>query len=264
MYFVATLIILFIYRRGIGWLDNPSWSIQKKLGLKNSIRLKLWRPPEPVKLSPHWKIRLYLEGAVIVSVITEMLSLIIYPPAWTKGIAYFLLVARQTPNGAHITSYVLVFVLVLIASLKFDDSLKALFFGGLMVFVHEGLWFPFYYLTNWGFVNALEDLAFFLWILSLYWVATKFYRLKINKVGVVVFLGYLIGWLSIGFPVTVKNVSKFAVGYQTPYYNSFFVNSIETVSWILIFAVFVWSLKENEGDWPQVKDFLRSIKKRFV
>lgn len=193
-----------------------------------------------------------------------MLSLIIYPPAWTKGIAYFLLVARQTPNGAHITSYVLVFVLVLIASLKFDDSLKALFFGGLMVFVHEGLWFPFYYLTNWGFVNALEDLAFFLWILSLYWVATKFYRLKINKVGVVVFLGYLIGWLSIGFPVTVKNVSKFAVGYQTPYYNSFFVNSIETVSWILIFAVFVWSLKENEGDWPQVKDFLRSIKKRFV
>lgn len=267
-YSLATGLLLFMYLKFIPWMDDPSFSVLQKLGiyrvpaLKRSVRtLSLkWNPTGVLRfpefgLIPHWKLRLMLEASVIVIVVTDMLSILIYPPLWKAGLVNAIFTFRQVPNGAHTTSYLLVFVIVMLASLKWNDSLKALLYGGLMVFTHEGIWFPFYYISNWGSLNIPLDLAFIAWIGSMAYVARKKYHLKVWKGGLWMFFGYLLSWFSLGFPITVKNISKEAVFYQTQWYGNFYAEANEVVSWMVITGVFVYSLKLNGTGW-KVKEIL--------
>jgi hypothetical protein len=181
---------------------------------------------------------------------------VIYPPAWSNGILYFIFQSRQTPNGAHITSYALVCVLVIIGFFKWNDVLKSLVFGGSMAFYHEGLWFIPYYASNWGSLNYLLDFAFFVWIASIGLVSWKVYRIKISRTGLLMFGGFLLSWFVSGFDVTVKNISSVGVFYQTQFYESFTANANETMSWILMFAVFVYSLWKLNGKGWKVREIL--------
>lgn len=248
-YALAAPILILFYFKVVGWFDSPSFSFLRGKGhteiisFKSSLRhLRIvWRP---ITLAPHFKLRLYVEAAVIVIVSTDILSIIIFPPAYAHGWLYALLEYRQTPNGAHGSSYVLVLLLVLIASIKWDDALKGIIYGGLMVFIHEGMWFPFYYITNWGDLNFPLDGAFILWLLSMFYIATRKYHIVISKKSLIPYLALLLGWFSVGFPVTVRNVSR--VYFETQWYGDIWVEGIEVVSWMIVFVIFLWNLKLNE------------------
>lgn len=246
VYLLASAFILLFWFKILPWIDGES-----KI---KSVTEGGWVGYYLVKRKKHFKVRLWLEAITLVIFVTYFLSLVIYPPAWSKGIEYFVFVARQTPNGAHITSYALVCVTVILGFLKWNDVLKALVFGGSMAFYHEGLWFPFYYLSNWGSVNFPLDFAFAVWITSIGLVAVKKYHFRIWKTGLAMFFGYLLSWFASGFHVTVKNVSSVGLFYQTPYYGQFYAEANETVSWILMFSVFAVSLIWLNGKGWKVRE----------
>lgn len=248
-YALGGLVMLILFFRFIPWLDSPSWSILKKLRLQNYG-----------VVTEHFKIRMYLEGAVVVVAVTDILSLVVYPPAWKNGVEYFVLVSRQIPNGAHISSYVMILVLIVCASVKFDDALKGIIYGGFAVFIHEGMWFPFYYASNWGALNYELDAGFVAWIVCIAIIARKKYGIKVHREGWFIYTGFLIAWFSTGFDITVKNVDK--VFFKTPFYLSFSANATEVVSWSIVFIWFMWGLfgTLNGGGWKLLDNYANLFK----
>lgn len=249
VYAIGTVCLLIFYLKIIPWMDSPGWSVLLKLKVRRIPQglFHFWKL-QPVALQKaHIKLRLFLEASVVVIILTDILSELIYPPLWKEGIVDAIFVFRQIPNGAHVTSYMTVFVIVILASMRWDDSLKALLYGGLMVFVHEGLWFPFYYASNWGSLNIPLDIAFAVWIGAMGYVGWKKYHMKVWWSGVGIYFGFLMSWFSLGFPITVKNISYQAIFYKTQWYGNFQAESNEVVSWLLIFSVFVYGLVKLNG-----------------
>jgi hypothetical protein len=164
------------------------------------------------------------------------------------------------PNGAHITSYLSVMVIMLFVSWKTKDTILGVLSGCLLVGVHEGFWMLFYYSAYGQYVNAsmitnlLKDfpiftsmIVFFVYAFTKY--PFNYWKIKEFKIPILIYLAYLILWFFVphminsyyGFlPIRTANLPNSVITTtqwnETKYFWNPYVNTIEVISWLMLCA----------------------------
>lgn len=202
------------------------------------------------------------------------------PLSW-NGFVYDLIYARANgaPNGAHILSYLGLPIFGLVVCYKFqwrpwkksEDVLgdpfqgmaAAAFLGG----VHEAIWITLYYLAyaddlSWSILpEVLRDVAFVAMILlfiGAFWkIPNRKFPMSIFAKPILLYTGFCLAWFFLPylfgfpfFPITTINNPRFGSGlYQeTPWYSLWWVNSIEVISWVMLYVSFVWVVVKYKNE----------------
>lgn len=118
-----------------------------------------------------------------------------------------------------------------------------------MDFIHELIWcsinifvygkqinFTYLFLTQFSYIEAVIILTILLFKLKSNWISFRAFGLS-----QLIQIPYYYYWVSVGFPITVMNITKTTYE-QTQFFNSLFVNEIEVCSWLLIFSIFALNL----------------------
>ncbi len=165
----------------------------------------------------------------------------------------FFLRTQDNVNGAHYFDYLMIPIMYFIALFLFDfDGFYSALTAGFLAFVHESIWFVFYYLTYGQYFNSNEaiwDFSFIIFISTVAFIYVKKYpsriKTKVFGLGVACYVLFLELWYSQGFKVTVinntsiGNVKNFL---STVWYWDKSTNEFEVFSWIIIFCVFLLNL----------------------
>lgn len=174
------------------------------------------------------------------------------PLSWS-GLKYDFLFARSgnTPDGAHLASYLPIPALGLYVAWKFRNDLLldcylGLLVAALAVAIHEGLWIVFYYAfyaqyLSWGvFDNVIKD-VFFCVMLYLFVLTYRRYPfqkipLKAFKWPTVIYLGFLFVWAAFGFHITTINNFVYGKGVYgiTQWWGDPSTNFFEVASWDIL------------------------------
>lgn len=166
------------------------------------------------------------------------------PKEWNLNYIVYMLRIGNTLNGAHESTYLTVPLLCFLTFLVTKDEFFSLLYGALMVSIHEGLWFVCYFFSYPIAQASLDEnvyIPFIILISSFFITFVVVYRQYLRKefiLPILVYIGYLIWWETLGFPITVTSnnfVSKTTFA-QTVWYHVLWVNQVEDWSWFIIFA----------------------------
>lgn len=116
----------------------------------------------------------------------------------------------------------------------YRDVFRGAFVTGVLVALHEGLWYFSYFAAHTARVDAV--VLYYYWpflfllaaMLAMYFINVRALpRTKLAEVLVVLVVYYIL-WLAAGFPLTLDNITGI-----TPFYGSLVVNFIEDASWLI-------------------------------
>ena len=173
------------------------------------------------------------------------------PDIVTHSFYYDIVFLRvnDTINGAHWIVYMFLPILFFITFYFTKDVFYSALNAGFMVFIHEVIWFLFYWLRYFDiFMNEgwFNDIAFFMLVCSIGFIGLKkygkYYSTTFFFFGLFVYLAYLELWFLNGFKVTVINntaLGNSRLFLETIWYNDPTTNFWEIGSWVIIFSVFV-------------------------
>lgn len=200
------------------------------------------------------------EAAIAVCFLYELLAVLVQPTLYYSGGVFndvFLSrvnTGQTTLNGAHVLSDLCIFSLFFLswsfihARKGRMDGFQAALYSGLLVFVHESLWYCFYALKDYAyiFLDPFDvvngDAAIFLVTSTVAFLYFRKYgrpsRLLLAGIGV--YFAYLCAWFAAGFPITTVNNHLLGVTLynQTIWYYVPWVNVVEVCSWLLLFGFF--------------------------
>ena len=178
----------------------------------------------------------------------------------------FYLRVNDTYNGAHWIDYMFLPLLFFFTWFLTKDAFFSALNSAFMVFVHETIWFAFYwvaYYQKYQYEGWFNDFAFFLLVgvigaIGIIKYGKRYYSNQwFLNFGLSVYVTFLVYWYIIDdFKVTVINNTalgdslKFLV---TQWYNDPLTNELEVFSWVIIFLIFVVNIylvkrKENESN----------------
>lgn len=135
----------FSWKRGI-----PSKPISMLLGLPLQPTITLSSKTAHFKT---WVLWMFIQGFIFAIAIAtptfELITSVGWKLPFQDHLYYNLLFATANGalNGAHLTSYLGVFALMLFVSWKTKDVILGVLSGALAVGLHEGLWMIFYYVA---------------------------------------------------------------------------------------------------------------------
>jgi hypothetical protein len=200
-------------------------------------------------------------------------------PTSLSAIWFDLIYARANgePNGAHIFSWLSCAAFGLVVWTKtiprpvktfrdiigdpFQGIAGLIFIGG----VHEIIWVPFYYAAylnylSWSiWLEVGRDVSFAVmmiaFVLTFIKEPTRKIDLQILKPVIKFYVVYLALWFIVPvlfgfhvFPVTTVNNSNLGQGpyLETPWFNLWWVNAIESVSWLILCVPAMWLVAKHK------------------
>lgn len=229
---------------------------------------------------------LWLQVITLVVVLWGIFLTLVFSIGWeaplSRAAIWFDLIyarANGEPNGAHIFSWLSCAAFGLVVWAKtiprpvrffhdlmgdpFQGIAALIFIGG----VHELIWLPFYYTAyaqylSWSLLfEVLRDVSFglmmILFVLTFIKLPGRVIDLGILKPIIKAYTVYLVLWffvpyLVVGhlFPITTLNNPKFGQGLyeETPWFGLWWVNAIESVSWLLLCVpsmILAWRYKRS-------------------
>lgn len=220
-----------------------------------------------------WLLYAFVKIMVWFGVIGILLTLVLskgfIDPLSLHGIYYDFLFARasDTPNGAHIWSYIVVPLTVIFVGYKMfpqkfgslnyvGDIYQGLGVGVFVLAVHEGLWLVFYYgiyakyLTFADFNNVLRDVSFagMLVMFAVAWwkYPNRTIPMKVFVIPTLIYFAFLLGWAAFGLPITTINNPTFVNNFyqETIWYANPWVNLTEIGGWLLLAFGFMASISQ--------------------
>lgn len=216
-----------------------------------------------------WWIYFIILQGVTFTIVFVVLGLILTTKGWQNpftwdGLYHDLIFARinETPNGAHIFSYLGIPILCFIVMAKYKDAFLGLLTGAFMVAVHEGIWVGFYYLAYWQFLDwglltyVLKDVSFAGMIALFIFTFIKYpyqqMKLRIFYLPSLIYFIFNLFWYIFPIftpelayqvlPITTINNFKYGltVYNETAWFADPYVNFLEVFSWLFIFAMFAF------------------------
>jgi hypothetical protein len=187
-------------------------------------------------------------------------------PGWFYDLIYSR--SNNSPNGAHLLSYVGIPLIGLVAMWKTKDLFMGLLMGAFYVAIHEGPWEAVYYIAYYQYLgwadltNVFEDAAFA--VMMVLFIVT-FWKYPYRKISmkefapvVYVYLGMLGAWAVVpeffGYgilPITTINNHTYGKGsyFETVYWPNPAINMIEVFSWfalflMMLYVVITWKKKD--------------------
>ncbi len=205
----------------------------------------------------HDLVRTFFKLSFSVVMLTVLLHLIVGAswriPDSLENLWYDLFIIRvnNMPNGAHVWSYVTIPVLYFVILLWSKDEWYSFGVSVFHVFLHEGIWFVFYYLEYWGEINweteFYADLTFLMLICTFGVIYSIKYSLKSLSlvIGGLFFFDFI--WFCFGMPITSTNSRDQMLEYGlTIWANDLSVNAVEVVGWLLsLVLMLVWSYRRT-------------------
>lgn len=215
-----------------------------------------WLEP---RLYKHRLLNWYCDMLFPVIMLTLALEILAFAPwHWPTNLDsllydVFMLRVNGMANGAHVWTYMTIPVMFALAWRIWGDEWRAFLASTFMVFIHEGVWFIFYYakyLLTIDWDSELWADATFLILISTFGLI--FWRkYSLNKLWVIVApqLVYDLAWYLIGFPITAtNNRTQMTITYGvTVWADALWVNQIEVFGWWLMLAtmiLWVWLNRE--------------------
>ncbi len=232
-----------------------------------------------------WLVYAFVKILVWFGVIGVFLALILskgfIDPLSVHGIYYDFLLARAsaTPNGAHIWSYIIVPITVLVVAYKLmpikfgslnyvGDIYQGLGVGVFVLAVHEGLWLIFYYgiyakyLTFADFNNVLRDVSFagMLLLFGIAWLKypNRTIPMKVFLYPTLLYFVFLCIWAAFGLPITTINNPTFANNFyqETIWYANAWVNLTEIAGWLMLAIGYMVSISHWRKGLPELPQYL--------
>lgn len=178
------------------------------------------------------------------------------PDIFQHNLTYdiFFLRVNDTSNGAHWIDYMLLPIIFFLTFYLTRDAWFSALNAGFMVFLHEIIWFAFYWVEYYNIYQTegwLNDIAFFLLVSMIGFIGfVKYRKWFVNAffigVAIPVYIFYLALWYVMdGLKVTVINNTALGSSTQfliTQWYNDLATNQWEVYGWILIFGLFTINL----------------------
>lgn len=187
-------------------------------------------------------------------------------PGWFFDLVFAR--SNNTPNGAHLISYVGIPILGLYTVWKTKDLFMGLLIAAFYVALHESLWelayYFFYsqYLTWSVLTNVLKDVSFasmvILFLITFWKYPGRKISMSIFKPVVGIYIGVLVAWALVPhffgygwFPITTINNFVYGHGVysETQWWSSPWINAIEDMSWFDLFLMMLYVVsrwKPNE------------------
>jgi hypothetical protein len=189
-------------------------------------------------------------------VIMWMIPLVILPLApwrWPNtwdSLMYDIFIIRVggRPDYAHVWTYMVIPTVFFTAWKKIRlTTWQAFLSATFMVFLHEGIWFIFYYSRYFTLFElakaAFSDFNYLALVASFFLVYWKVYGLN-RRILIVVLPQFLYDglWFVLGFPITYSSDPRISALYNIPQWTGvLWVNQIEVSGWLLMLAsMLVW------------------------
>lgn len=181
------------------------------------------------------------------------------PDIFQHNLTYdiFYLRVNDTVNGAHWIDYMFIPIIFFLTFYFTKDAFFSTLNAGFMVFVHETIWFGFYWLAYFQYFVSegwYNDLAFFILVSTMGFIALKkygyYYKNSVMAFGTLLYTSFIATWyFAWQMKVTVINNTQLGNANNflaTQWYGNFTTNAFEVYSWVIIFAIFVLVIIENE------------------
>ncbi len=170
----------------------------------------------------------------------------------------FMTRVNNQETTAHSISYLTIPIFFFYCLYRTKDSWRSALASAFIVYLHESIWFVFYYLNYWNTINwqteIIADVNFLLLICTFGQIYYKKYGFS-NKVWGIVGsqIVYDIFWFAIGFPITCTNNSDAMIRFGvTQWIDNLLVNMLEVGGWlILLYFSILWvhldTLNKTDG-----------------
>jgi hypothetical protein len=176
--------------------------------------------------------------------LTFAMYILVLPP-WSSNLLYDIFLIRVNGEmSAHVWSYLTLPTFYVVSYYYWRDAWRSFLGCGLMAYIHEAIWFIYYYFSIAYTQIRISDVNFILLITPILLIYMNKYRFNLSLLKFVVMPQFLFDaiWYSQGFHITVTNYPSLQL---TQYAADLYTNGIEISSWLLLLTTMLMWLTLN-------------------